>query len=245
MAIEATRGGLSNARGGNYALNLRPGTSARKDRESNDIFAANLSLAVKGMGKYVLGAFAAEALMEAINSTKHDSSRAGANWNLSIGHKDMNADLSPHDYNQFGSSWGEIGTKGSKGTYKPYVLAVKAMYWGISHPDGSAIYHAEKGGRLHDALGLGRGGTAPNVTLFNPILGDANPWREGYHHEGNTYAYNAFGGSGGDPDAGGGSYTKGLDKVKQKIGDGYIPWMINYLQRHIQQETAAHRIIKT
>jgi hypothetical protein len=203
-------------------INVNKKGSLSVAKNANNLYAANLSALMSGMGKQLLGAFASEVLMEAIlHGTKHDSSRAAANWDLSLSGSGMHTGLIPHDYGT-----NPIGKKGDEGAYKYITLEYKRMVYGIN--DYGDFFTPKEGGMLHTALGIGKSGSAPRVELFNPIMSPNQERRQGWGEDrgtGATYAFNAF--FGGQP-------IQMLEvNAQSRIGNAFIPWMIARINRQL------------
>jgi hypothetical protein len=214
MAFRSQYGGIKQVKGG-HALAL----------DKNEVFVANLTSALYEIPKRLVGALAATTLTKAIYATKHDSSRAGANWDLALFGENIRHTLSPSVYEQplgFGMA---IGKKGSMGANTEYVVFYKHMFYGIDNGAGG-WQEPFKGGLLYDAIGIGNRTSIPKIELYNPIIG-ANPAtarRSGGSHDKATYAFNAFYG--------------GLEAVMpdmkasaDQIGNGYLPHLIMKLNR--------------
>jgi hypothetical protein len=203
----------------------------RRAQKNNELFAANLKDGLKAMPKLVLGVTAATALDRAIRETKHDSSRAAANWDLSFGGSGVRTSLSP-------SAYGErpAGQRGDRGTNENVVLAHKVMYYGYAPVDGgSGLFEPEAGMRLYKSLRIGLSGEAPAVILFNPVMNIDNARRDGGpEHGGNTYAYNAFYGEQGD--------IVGTGAVTSLVGNGYIPVMVKEISQQVRWATANKKL---
>jgi len=194
----------------------------------NGVYVANISAALRGIPKRVVGALAATTLVEAINATKHDSSRAAANWELALFREKIRTTLSPAHYEQENPRWGVTGSKGDKGFLRDVVLDYMKMWYGIA-PGVGKWYEPNPKGLLGDALGIHDFSPTPTIELFNPILGSAHLTRgAGGDHSGSSYAYYAF--SGGDPQ----SFMAGLGNAKQLIGNGYLPHLIKQLASQIK-----------
>lgn len=202
----------------------------------NDLFTANLTAAIRGFGKHALGALAAEALHMAImDGTKHDSSRAAANWDLAFSGRNMRTNLDPAHYMNSSrkgedTSLAPIGFRGDDGANKQAVWDYKQMVYGIQHANG--FYSAKKGGWIRDELGIGLPNQPPRVELFNPIAGEANPRMAG--QTGYSYAYYAL-------QAGDKEFSTTIQGSTLTIGDKFIPWALQILNQTVQSATAQGR----
>jgi hypothetical protein len=196
---------------------------------NNELFAMNLKQGLEAIPKKVLGVLAATALDRSIRKTKHDSSRAAANWDLSIGGTGIRQALSPSSYKQSGDSWGDIGERYDAGDYENFVLAAKALFYGYGEPgvtargSESVFLEPEKGGRLASSLRIGQSGEAPSVYLFNPVMTMANARMD---KAGHTYAYNAFFGSEAGPEM--------AQSTVQMIGNGYVPYLVKQINQQVK-----------
>ena len=224
---------------GNYSLALREKGKGniRADMAKNGIFVANLTASIKSVPEYVTAALAANSLVQVIMATKHDSSRAAANWNLSVSNVGLHPFLNPTDYFETGDSWGQIGGRGDLGANAETVREYKMMYYGISKSASSTLYQVDKGGRIFNQLGVGQEGYY-RIDLFNPILGDLNQRRAGAQHDGHTYAYYAFDGSDAE------TFMPGLENVRESIGNSYIPYLLTRLNNEVHAASNAGRILK-
>jgi hypothetical protein len=222
MARNSQYGGIKQAKGG-YKLALN----------QNDVFVANLNAGLYEMPKRLLGVLAATTLTKAVQETKHDSSRAAANWDLALFGETIRHTLSPSVYEQplgYGMS---LGRKGSGGEFAEGVVFYKQMFYGIDEGPGG-WQEPFKGGLLYDAIGPHDRTTPPNIELYNPILG-ANPAterRSGGDHRGHTYAFNAF-------DGGLESMMPTLQASAEKIGDAYMPYLIMQLNKGLRAAKAS------
>ena len=240
MTITSKPAGVSQSwRTGKYSLALREQGKGniREAMAKNGIFVANLSASLRSVPKYVTAALAANSLVNVILATKHDSSRAAANWNLSVSGVGLHTFLDPAYYHEAGESWGTIGGRGDLGANEETVLRYKMMYYGISKSASSTLFEVDKGGRIFNQLGVGQQGNY-RIDLFNPILGDLNPRRAGANQTGHTYAYYAFDGE--DAEV----FTPGLEEVRESIGNGYIPYLLMMLNDLVHTESNAGRIMK-
>ena len=240
MTTTSKPAGVSRSwRSGKYSLALREQGKGniRADMAKNGIFVANLSASIRSVPKYVTAALAANSLAHVILATKHDSSRAAANWKLSVSGVGLHPFLDPSDYHEAGPSWGAIGGRGDLGANAEAVMQYKMMYYGISKSASSTLFEVDKGGRIFNQLGVGQQGNY-RIDLFNPVLGDLNQRRAGAEHAGHTYAYYAF--DGGDTE----SFTPGLEQVRESIGNGYIPYLLMKLNDEVHAASQAGRIIK-
>lgn len=195
---------------------------------NNELFAMNLKQGLEAIPKKVLGVLAATALDRSIRKTKHDSSRAAANWDLSIGGYGLRQDLSPSSYKQSGASWGSIGERYDAGAFEATVLGAKALFYGYGESGkggaGESVFlEPEKGGRLASSLRIGQSGEAPSVYLFNPVMSMANARMD---KSGHTYAYNAFFGSEAGPDV--------AQSTVQLVGNGYVPYLVKQINQQVK-----------
>jgi hypothetical protein len=138
-------------------------------RHNNTLF-ASLTNAVSGLGKKTLAAASAAALSGAMTNrnTKHDSSRAAANWDLEVGHsnpygKSVSGGLNPSQYHdqEFG-----VGGRGDQGSNQGQVAEIKAQRYGYSGYGANTT--VSENSWLYNALGVGQKGR-PAVYLFNPV----------------------------------------------------------------------------
>jgi hypothetical protein len=193
----------------------------RRISKGNTFFAANLSDAVRGLGRKALAAMAATALHEVIAYTKHDSSRFAANWDLAFNRDGYRDVMQPWKYGE-----APAGQRDDKGANKQATQAAKHVYYGyFKHPSGAFI--PLPGGYLWDKVGLGGqvgtpigGGTGrrqlgalPRVELFNPLISMNRQRPDGFGH---SYAYNALHGD----------LSEAEEKVAQIVGSGYLPSII-------------------
>jgi hypothetical protein len=159
----------------------RKGRSAMK---ANEVFMANMIGGLKSLGKLAHATMAAEALIQSIRHTHQDSSRAAANWDLAFDPGEVRDFLSPHAYGAL--------KRGSGGANEDEVLDYKAMVYGIGQEGPGGFLTIRVGGLLHTRMGVGKFGTAPQVLLFNPVMSSVQARRQGWEHDGNTYAQNAW-----------------------------------------------------
>jgi len=236
MTATSLLGGVRQGNQGNYSLALR----------NNGIFVANLSNDLRGLGKDVIGALAATSLLTAIDATKHDSSRAAANWDIAVsGRLPIRTNLVPLKYGERGDRFGKIGTKHSAGQAARIVRFYKQTYYGLQPVVGARnLWQVNRNGVLFNALGLGKQGT-PMVELFNPIGGTLNVRRAGDKEHQNaaalwhSYAYYAFGGENAN------TFLPGLEGAKEQIGSAYIPMRIlaiNQALKGYQKRTGIPRL---
>ena len=195
--------------------------------DKNGVFVANISAALRGIPKRVVGALAATALVEAVEKTKHDSSRAAANWQIAIHGSKVRSTLEPARYEEEGDRWGITGQKGDKGFLRDVVLSYMRTYYGIS-PGVGKWYEPDANGLLGYDLAAHRFSRTPKIELFNPILGTAIRRRSGAKHDGHTYAYYAFGGR--DTQ----SFMAGLSNSRELVGNGYLPHLIKKLASQLK-----------
>lgn len=196
--------------------------------EDNKLFLMNFSAALKGAGKLALGVAAAEGLHMAITeATKHDSSRAAANWDLGF-RGNVRQTLQPARYGE-----NPAGFRGDEGMNKERVWAYKTMVYGIEKKSTNfgRWWAPIEGQRLWSELGIGQLGGTPRVDLYNPLLGNVVARADG---QGRTYAYNAFGGSQ-TP------YVAMGPGGQQALGSGFSLWAAAYLMKTIKEATAQKR----
>ena len=132
----------------------------------NETLFKSLKAEVPGLGKKVLGGMVAAALAEAMrNGTKHDSSRAAANWDVNVGGANpygrSTTALAPKEYND---ATYHIGTKGSGGSEAGGVIAEKLHWYGCDSKNNTML----QGGWLWNALKIGQPGNI-QAHLFNPV----------------------------------------------------------------------------
>lgn len=196
---------------------------------NNELFAMNLKQGLDAVPKKVLGVFSVTALDRAIRKTRHDSSRAAANWDLSVGGHGFREALSPARYGESGSSWGAIGERYDAGAYEAAVLGAKALFYGYGEAasglgGGEPIFlEPEKGGFISSSLRLGQSGEAPTVYLFNPVMSMANARMD---RAGRTYAYRAFSGEEAGPEV--------VQSTVQMIGSTYIPYLVKQINQQVK-----------
>jgi hypothetical protein len=153
--------------------------------ESNNRYASLITTGIKGLPKAVLGGVAAEALYTAMAvATKHDSSRAAANWQLRKAGDPVETVLDPYYYGEQGT-----GAKGDAGAMRDFAINYKLMAYGIT----SGTEHTPiPGGVLAAKIGMGKGGHPPKLYLTNPIASENVGRPDGF---GRSYEANAFGSS--------------------------------------------------
>ena len=215
----------------------------------NQMFMANLKIAMAALPKYVLGTYAATLLDTAVRETQHDSGRFAANWNLALDGQMPTTMPDPMKYGQSGEKYGSIGFKGDK-RFRIAVLMAKRTYYG--YRKGAGGYMALTKGRLADALykhgggvpGSDMSGSAGRILLYNPFMKPdqrkASWWplehpaslgrldRHGKPAKG--YAYYAM--------------SKGADRaLAGPMGSGILQRYVSQLQREIRKATAAKRMI--
>lgn len=200
------------------------GRLAMKD---NEVFMANMIGGLKGLGKLVHATMAAEALIQSIRHTHQDSSRAAANWDLAFDPGEVRDFLSPHAYGAL--------ERGAGGSNQAEVIDYKAMVYGIGQEGPGGYLTIKVGGLLHSRMGIGKMGTAPAVILFNPIMSSIQARRQGWDHEGNTYAQNAWPG---------GYRMESLRYDMERVGSGVIQQMLLDLNRGIKRGHASGAIGK-
>lgn len=182
-------GGIGGYKRGHSPASAKVAYAARH----NQIVAANLKLGMEAVPKYLLGAYAATVLDQAIRHTVHDSSRFAANWNLSVGDSSPlnNGNPDPYHYNESGESYGTIGTKGEKGRFRLAVTMAKRMYYGYKK-DSSGHMTLTKG-RLAEAL-FPRAAAAVQRTAktSSSLSGISLGWRDKAGTPPKIFLYNAF-----------------------------------------------------
>lgn len=154
----------------------------RKAIKNNEVVFKSLTNSFLLLGKKSLGTGAAAALETAMSSpnTKHDSSRAAANWDVNIGGSNPYGrqpnELAPKLYaNQPGSNSGsryKIGKRRDEGKNEAVMKSRKRRRYGYKkggRGDASTAIVAENSW-IYNQLNIGRPGK-PAVHLFNPILG--------------------------------------------------------------------------
>ena len=134
----------------------------------NETLFKSLKAEVPGLGKKVLGGMVAAALAEAMrNGTKHDSSRAAANWDVNVGNANpygrTTTELAPKEYND---TTYQIGTRGSDGNEANNAIAEKLHRYGCDSKTNPETML--QGGWLWDALKIGKPGNV-QAHLFNPV----------------------------------------------------------------------------
>jgi hypothetical protein len=154
----------------------------------NEVFFIRLTRAFQSLGKKTLATAAAASLEAAMedDNTKHDSSRAAANWQLNVGNVNPYGvspnEMHPKEYGRYG-----VGQRGDAGAQAAQVKSRKRQKYGYLKGGGGADVKVKERGWLWNAIGVGEKGT-PGVHLFNPLLG-AVKRRDG---SGASYAENAF-----------------------------------------------------
>lgn len=149
--------------------------------KANEMYAARLNDAIKGLGKVALGVYAATTLNNAMRMTHQDSSRAAANWNLHFGNDLPPSGWKPRYYGEF-----PAGMRGDYGANKEFVISYTAFTWGYKAK--GQFMEPTPGGTLDQMLGIGQQGTPPRVVIYNPIFSPANL----------MYVHNAFGSTAAD-----------------------------------------------
>lgn len=187
--------------------------------KQNEMFIMNLTQGLKDMPRQILNIAAAEALDMAVNEgTKHDSSRAAANWDLELPARPIRHTMAPYSYGEH-----PAGQRYDAGANKQAVWEYKKMVYGIEMT--KTPYGSWMQGKEGQALASSISSSTSQVSLYNPIMG-TYARKEGADHSGNTYAYNAFYFD--DPELG--LLTNKLSStIIQKIGNGFIPGAISYL----------------
>lgn len=209
----------------------------------NQMFMANLKIAMAALPKYVLGTYAATLLDTAVRETKHDSGRFAANWNLALDGQMPTVMPDPLEYGQSGEKYGSIGFKNDK-RFRIAVLMAKRTYYG--YRKGAGGYMALTKGKLADALYKHGGGvpgsdmssSAGRILLYNPFMKPdqrkASWWPKTHpdslKRKGKGYAYYAM--------------SKGEERLSAgPMGSGVIQRYVSQLQREIRKATAAKQII--
>lgn len=181
----------------------------------NQLFMANLKIAMMAVPKYVLGTYAATMLDQAVKQTKGDSSRFAANWNLAFTGEPLEKKPSPLEYGESGPKFGTIGEKAYKGRYRMAVRMTKRAYYG--YKKGANGYMALTKGRLAQLLyprasGMSKNskgvmpsgdmsGAAAKIVLYNSFMkpdqriGNWFPlkWPGSRGRKGKSYAHYAMG----------------------------------------------------
>ena len=215
----------------------------------NQMFMANLKIAMAALPKYVLGTYAATLLDTAVRETKHDSGRFAANWNLALDGQMPTVMPDPLKYGQSGEKYGSIGFKNDK-RFRIAVLMAKRTYYG--YRKGAGGYMALTKGRLANAIyphgggvpGSDMSGSAGRILLYNPFMKPdqrkASWWplrhpaslsrTDRYGNPAKGYAYYAM--------------SKGADRaLAGPMGSGILQRYVSQLQREIRKATAAKQII--
>lgn len=205
---------MSKAYGGSVTGGRQSAVLALKQ---NQAYCHKLNNLLKSIPKKALGVYAASALDVAIRATKHDSSRAGANWNLSFG-----AAMPPVSWDPANYGTAPAGQRGDKGANREETLQYKAMHYGYS--GASDLKTPQPGGILHVKLGIGKLGTAPTVLLYNPIFSPGEKTA--------LYAQHAFGGG----EAGVGEEVfKGEVKAKlSELPSTFAPVLIHEMAEQVR-----------
>lgn len=153
----------------------------------NQAFADSLKAKMTGYAKLIQAEVAVIALDNAIRKTVKDSGRAAANWNLSFGTGAVPEQLDPSRYLQTGHSYGTIGKRNSRVDGES-IRDAKGSHYGYHKDEGTidkGYIHTVQGlegvlgWSIKQMLGVGRGGQAKTVFLYNPVI----------QHD--KYAYNA------------------------------------------------------
>lgn len=148
----------------------------------NKMYMANLTAALTSIPKFAVGITAANMLDTAIRSTKQDSSRFAANWNLALGGATPHTMPDPFEYKQSGDSYGSIGKRNAAGSYRLRVLMAKRAYYGYKKGEGGGMTLVR--GRIAEALyprgnygpkGKGapsgdKSGSLSRILLYNPFM---------------------------------------------------------------------------
>ena len=246
------RGGVGGYKSGKFAQVVAA------SKAHNQLVAANLKLSMAAVPKYLLGAYAATALNEAIKQTKHDSSRFAANWNLALGNKPLlngGAPL-PLKYNESDESFGTIGTKGQKGQWRLRVQTAKRIYYGYEPSQRGSAYMKLTKGKLAMALfpragnelqrtkggaaaslsnvrlsGNDLAGEAPAIYLYNPFMKPGYLRLDG---SGRSYPQNALPGEG----------TQAVtSEVSQVMGGGLLQELLVTLAAQMRMANAQGTIV--
>ena len=144
----------------------------RAIEKKNEGFFQSMISAIHKSGKVVAGTMAAEALITAMNNTKHDSSRAAANWEINVGGVNpVGHDptvLNPEKYEDASAA---IGTRHSEGAFKGRAIGRKKVRYGIKGKAGQDVTLGENGW-LWRALEIGLSREKPEIILWS-ALGDS------------------------------------------------------------------------
>ena len=215
----------------------------------NQMFMANLKIAMAALPKYVLGTYAATLLDTAVRETKHDSGRFAANWNLALDGQMPTVMPDPLEYGQSGEKYGSIGFKNDK-RFRIAVLMAKRTYYG--YRKGAGGYMALTKGKLATALyphgggvpGSDMSGSAGRILLYNPFMKPdqrkASWWplknpaslsrTDRYGNPAKGYAHYAM--------------SKGADRaLAGPMGSGILQRYVSQMQREIRKATAAKQMI--
>lgn len=181
----------------------------------NEMYIHNLKQYLYGIPKKAAGVVAATMLHKAMDREKtvHDSSRAAANWNLVFGSSPPPAEWDPKVYNQH-----PIGDRGDNGKNAAAVMEYKQGYYGY-HWDGKFATPKE-GGKIHSALRVGKGGSLPQIHLYNPIFTAQS-----------DYTKNAWGESNADA-----SVLAGV--VLSEVSQDFMPKYLHELARRLKTSAA-------
>ena len=212
----------------------------------NQMFMANLKIAMAALPKYVLGTYAATLLDTAVRETKHDSGRFAANWNLALKGALPETMPSPLNYGETGEKFGSVGNKGDTPgiAIRVAVLMAKRAYYG--YRKGSNGFMALTKGRIADAIyphgggvpGSDMSGSAGRILLYNPFMKPnqriANWWPlehpASLGRKGRGYASYAM--------------RKGAASGQSgPLGSGMLQKHINELQHAVRKATAAKTLM--
>ena len=143
----------------------RPDAARRRAIKNNQAIFQSLTREVQGyLGKKTAVGMAAGALVAAMETTKHDSSRAAANWELNVGGSNPygkgSGGLNPSEY--FDGTYG-IGGRNTGGVLEGQVIKFKLASYGVAENGEVA-----EGGWLYTKAGVGKLGT-PAIKLWTPI----------------------------------------------------------------------------
>ena len=158
------------------------GMTKEEAAKHNQMFVANLKIAMVSLPKYVLGTYAATLLDDAVRETKHDSGRFAANWNLALNGELPDVMPDPLHYRAAGAKFGSIGQKGAK-RFRIAVLMAKRAYYGYRKGPGgfmeltkgriaASLYARGTGFKAGSAGAPGgdRSGVAGRILIYNPFM---------------------------------------------------------------------------
>lgn len=236
---------LGNPRPAHPVFKSGSGMTKEEAAKHNQMFVANLKLAMESLPKYVLGTYAATLLDDAVRETKHDSGRFAANWNLALNGEVPDVMPDPLHYGAAGAKFGSIGKKGDK-RFRIAVLMAKRAYYGYRKGPGGFMELTN--GKIAAALyaratGFGAKGTggpqgdmsggAGRILLYNPFM-KPNQRKAGWGppalRKGQGYTFYAMGKR---PDLG----------PAGPMGSGMLQKRVYELNRLIRSATAAKTLI--